>query len=240
MRKLLTLFAVAIATLFSAQAFAQLKVGGKAGLNLANQSFDYDDSDAEPATNMRVGFHIGAAVEYGLSDDLAIQSGLLFTQKGFSFDLEDDLPDGTSVDGYDRVSLSYLEVPISVAYKISDFQVYAGPYVAFGIAGRNNWDYTVEAGGVSEDYNDEISLKPSFGEVTEEDLADDEDAFSAFDFGLNFGLGYQFGPMLVNAGYSLGLGNTFPAYDLEDFDRADFNQNNRVITVSLTYFFLDN
>ena len=48
MRKLLTLFAVAIATLFSAQAFAQLKVGGKAGLNLANQSFDYDDSMRSP------------------------------------------------------------------------------------------------------------------------------------------------------------------------------------------------
>ena len=240
MRKILTISAVAIATLFSSQAFSQLKVGGKAGLNLANQSFNFDDSDIEPASKMKFGFHVGAAVEYGLTDDLAIQSGLLFTQKGFSYDLEDDLPDGTSVDGYDRVNLSYLEIPISVAYKINDFQVYAGPYVAFGIAGKNKWDYTLETAAGSEDFSDETSFKPVFGEVSDGDLADDEQAFAAFDFGLNAGVGYQFGPMLVNAGYSLGLGNIAPAYDSDDYDRADFKQNNRVITVSLTYFFLDN
>lgn len=215
-----------------------IKIGGKVGLNLADVGQNYAEEDFESATNMKPSFHVGIVADIGLTDELTVQPGILFSQKGASFDLEENFEGAENVDGYDRLTLNYIEIPINVTYNINDFQIFAGPYVGIGIGGMNKFDYSYEDplfGSISEE--GEISYKPFFGEVKEGDLEEDENAFSALDFGVNLGLGYNVGPVLINAGYSLGLANLTPSYDFEGFDRADLKQTNRVITLSLTYFF---
>jgi len=221
----------------SVQTQAQVKFGVKAGLNVNNISQNFKESDWELDTKMRIGYHIGATVNYGLSDAISLQSGLLLSSKGFSFDLEEGLDDDETIEGYVRAIFNYLEIPINFAYKINDFQVYAGPYLAIGIGGKNKWDYTYKYDGDEYKDADEIKLKPVFGEVGEGDLGEDEDAYSALDFGLNLGVGYQAGPVLISAGYSLGLGNLTPAYEGDDDDPKDYKFSNRVITLSVSYFF---
>jgi|SRR6056297_889525 len=239
MKKLSLLFAIVLA--FAVASQAQIKIGAKAGVNINNMAFDYANSDFEPETKMGLGFHFGATAEYGVSDQIAVQSGLLFTRKGYSLDLESDLPDGVSVDGYARTMVNYLEIPIHAAYKFGGFQVYAGPYFAFGIGGKNKWDVTVSGDGFEESDSDETSLKPVFGEVDYENLDEDESPYRAFDAGLNFGIGYQMDKLLINAGYSLGLVNTAPSSvkGNDDYDAADQKATHRVISVSVSYFFLD-
>lgn len=214
------------------QTQAQVKFGVKAGLNINNISQNLAESDWEAATIMRLAYNVGLTADFGLSDVLSLQSGLMLTSKGFSYDLKEEFDE--DIDGYFRFCYNYLEVPINFAYKISDFQVYAGPYVAIGIGGKMKYDVSFD--GESE--SDEAKLKPAFGEVSDGDLADDEDAYSALDYGLNFGIGYQVGPILINAGYSLGLGNVTPSYEGDDDgDRADYKMSNRVISLSFSYFF---
>lgn len=224
--------------------FGQVKFGLKAGMNVNNIAQNFKESEWEFETKMRMAYHVGAIADIGFNDALSVQTGLLLTSKGYSADLdemakefEEDYGVEVSIDGYDRVIVNYLEIPINLAYNISGFQIYAGPYLAFGIGGKNKWDYTVEAGGMEESNSDEIKYKPIFGEVGEDDLGDDEEAYSAFDYGLNFGVGYQVGPVLVNAGYSLGLGNMNPGYEGSDEDPADYKISNRVIAVSVSFFF---
>ncbi len=231
-------FTLCLITMTSILVHAQLQFGPKLGLNLANCAFNIKDSDSDPETKMRLAFAIGGVIDYGFSDAFSLQSGLMFSSKGFSRDL-DEWADEFNYDGYSRYILNYLEIPITVAYKIKGFQIYTGPYIAFGIGGKNKWDYTYTINGAEESEKDDSKIKPKMGEVKEEDLGDDESAYSAFDYGLNFGLGYQIKSILINAGYSLGLGNINPGYDYEDFDydRSDYKYSNRVISISVSYLF---
>ncbi len=231
MKYLLRTFVISALIASSMQTQAQMKFGIKAGLNINNISQNFKESDWKFDTKMRLAYTVGAIVDFGLSDALSLQSGLMLSSKGFSYSLEDAWGEG--YEGYDRAIFNYLEVPINFTYKKNDFQIYAGPYLGIGISGKNKWDVT----GDGESDADEYKIKPVFGEVGEGDIGEDEEAFNALDYGLNFGVGYQVGPILINAGYSLGLGNLTPAYEGDDGDPKDYKISNRVITLSASYFF---
>lgn len=147
----------------------------------------------------------------------------MLSSKDFNYDLEQYLDDDESIEGYDRDIYNYLEIPIHFAYKLDAFQIYAGPYVAIGIGAKNEWDNisTYDDGEVYR-YEGENRYKPVFGEVGEGDISSGESPFRALDFGLNFGIGYEVGPILINAGYSMGLGNLTPAYEGFGGDPSDF------------------
>lgn len=234
----------------SFSASAQINFGIKVGGNLSNIHHDYKDSDDEIATKMKVGFHIGLISDIPINEMFSFQPGLLFTAKGWNYDLDEIYKDygeidprsvnasGVDIDGYARVNLNYLEIPLNIAFKANALQVYAGPYVALGIGGKEKMDFTVSVNGDSETIKEEWKFKPAFGEVKDADLDEDEDAFTALDYGLNFGLGYKVGPILIQGGYSLGLGNITPKYEgMSDTDRSDYKDSNRVITLSVSYFF---
>lgn len=106
MKKLL--FTVCVA-LLSTVAFAQLKGGLKAGVNLASAKTEVgSESDSEGGTS----FHIGAYANFALSDALSLQPELLYN----SIDIDGD-------------KLNYLSVPVMFQYGFSDnkFNVQAGP-----------------------------------------------------------------------------------------------------------------
>ena len=248
MKKLNKFFALIILASLTFSASAQVNIGIKVGGNLSDIHQDYKDSDWEMPTKMKVGFHIGLTSDIPINDMFSLQPGLLFSVKGCNYDLDEliedfDIPvkaDGVEVDGFMRTSLNYIEIPLNLAFKANDLQIFAGPYVAMGISGKHKSDFTVSFMGQSEDSEEEITLKPAFGEVNYDDLGEDEDAFSALDYGLNFGLGYTVGPILIQGGYSLGLGNITPKYEgVSTTDRSDYKDSNRVITLSVSYFFGD-
>lgn len=221
----------------TSSAGAQLNFGIKAGANLSNIHQDYKYRTDEFGTKMKVGFHIGLISDMPLNEMLSLQPGILFTSKGWNFDT-DDFNNMIEVDGYRRVSLSYLEIPLNVAFKSNAFQVYAGPYLAIGIGGKNKMDYTISFPGKPVTYKDEWKLKPKFGEVKEADLEEGGAWYAGLDYGLNFGLGYTVGSILIQGGYSLGLGNMRPKYEDDSAnDRSDHKDSNRVITISVSYLF---
>jgi len=232
-----------VAVVFSFSAIAQFSFGPKVGLNLAKYSFDFKDSDDEPDVKMCLAPLVGFAINYQFTDELALQSGLFFSGKGTAIDLEKlfDEIDDVDVDGYMRFSTSYLELPVNIAYGIaigkSQIQIFAGPYLAYGIMGKLKWDYTVKSGGDSESDKDDIKIKFK-NKIDESDDEEDTMYQSALDFGLGFGLGFKTGPILINAGYELGLANLEPKWGGEgDDDRDDWKYTNGVINVSVSYLF---
>jgi hypothetical protein len=233
MKKLMMTVCLFAMTFFALQ--AQFQIGPKVGMNLANCNFSLEDGDNEPDTKMRLSYAVGIGIDYGFSDAFSIQSGLMYTSKGYSDDLEEGLEDGAEVDGYARYILNFIELPINAVFKMSGFQVYVGPYVAYGLGGKYKWDYTYTYMGIEESDDGEIKIKSFMGEVEDADLEEDETAVYALDYGLNLGLGYQFDKVLINAGYSIGFSNMIPKYaDSPDYrDKNKFT--NRVITFSLAY-----
>lgn len=248
MKKSNTFFLLIILAALTFSVRAQVTLGVKVGVNLSNIQQDYKDSDMEDVTKIRPGFHLGLTADVPFSDNFSFQPGLLFTTKGCNYDIDDTYEDETprgvaelvTIEGDASTALNYIEIPLHFAYKANDFQIFAGPYLAMGIGGKYKYDYTMSSIFGSMDFKDEMKLKPAFGEVKEDDLGEDEDAFTALDYGLNFGVGYMVGPVLVQAGYSLGLGNINPKYEgWSDADRSDYKDSNRVISLSVSYFFGD-
>lgn len=227
MKHLLKLVAISALITFGMQTNAQVKFGIKSGLNFTNIKKNYKDGFWEVKTKMRVTYHIGAVIDVALSDAFNLQTGLVLSSKGFNQDLEYYWGGGT--EGYDRVIYNYLETPINLTYKIYDFQLYAGPYIAIGISGKNKWHFSQSNG---EAYKDEDKIKPVFGELSNRNTE-----YNALDFGLNFGVGYQIGSALINAGYSIGLGNISPINTEYSETKNDFKKSNRVISLSISYFF---
>lgn len=205
---------------------AQIKFGPKIGINLANVSISPEDEELE--TKMTTLFSVGLLADVGFTENVGLQTGLMYSAKGFKVDEQDDEFDfGLKM----NATFNYLELPIHFVYKLNSLQIYAGPYVAYGLGGKNKVEWTFD----DETETDEGKFVSKLGEVSFEDfeeLEDDESFLNALDYGLNFGLGYELNGILINAGYSLGLGNVMPKY--ED-DEDEDTMKNGVISISAAY-----
>ena len=111
------LFLAVVAMMVSAATFAQNEVGQltiqpKVGVNIANIT---DADDADP----RIGLAAGAEFEYGLTDNIGLSAGVLYSMQGFK----------TTEDGADcTLKLDYLNVPI-----LANFYVAKGFAVKLGV-----------------------------------------------------------------------------------------------------------
>ena len=112
---------------FSLITFAQVKIGPKAGLNIANLSGD-DISDADS----RTGFSGGLFLTYQVSDMFAIQPEAYYSMKGATY--------SETYSGYTyklTYSLDYIEIPVLLKLMIPlqgstiNPAIFAGPAVGF-------------------------------------------------------------------------------------------------------------
>ena len=213
-------------------AFSQIAIGLKAGLNVNDRYFEIDQNYNYPVvpapTNTKLGYHFGVNVNYEINDIFTINTGLVYINKGSSIDLQsyyDDILENSdvAVEGYARDNYNYLEIPLQLSYNMwKGLKIFGGPYAAFGISGRYNYDYKISLSGSSytQVKRDEV-IKPAYSNVTLNLPPDNnggpvlvedgfEPKFNGFDFGLNLGLGYQFDKLLLSSEYSLGLGNITP------------------------------
>jgi len=228
---------------------AQFNFGIQLGLNSAtvNQKFSNDMLDGFLPSKSKLGFNAGLVVEYALNDNMGLQSGLFYTQKGYQVDwdafLKREEMEG-SVDGYWKYNYNYLEVPLHFYYNINGLVINAGPYLAYGIGGTSVVDATYKSDEESGNISASTTLNAVTGDVKLDDFFDDNEdvvflkAYNAFDAGLDFGIGYKYEQFLLKAQYSMGLINMIPSIkDFDYFNSDDYKMTNKVLSLSLTYFF---
>ncbi|TRX39703.1 porin family protein [Flavobacterium restrictum] len=183
------------------------KFGIKAGLNLANQSFT---GIFEPSTSATTGFNVGGFVAIDVADKLVFQPELLYSTQGSKFD-QQIVIDGVNYVVATQFKLAYLNVPLMMKYYAAEkFSFEAGPQIGFLTSAK-----------IKASYN---------GNSNEQDA---KDGFKSIDFGVNFGLGYDFSKNIsLGARYNLGLSNT------ADTDPGeDVKIKNNVFSISLGYKF---
>ena len=186
---------------------AQVKFGPKVGVNLSTMTLKSSGVSFDP--KMLVGFHAGLISEIGLTDNLKLQPGILYSSKGSKYEvtLFEETFDFT-------MAPAFIEVPVNLMYSFgpgeTKFNVFAGPYFAYGIGGKFKSD------GESEDL--------SFGTSEDDDM-------KPFDIGVNFGVGVNIKGFLISAQYGLGLAN------LTTEDTGDTEMKNQVIGISVGYLF---
>ena len=185
---------------------AQVNLGIKGGVNLSNY---YGDELTEK--NAKVGFHVGLLGEYEFNYNMAIQSGLFFTTKGLKTE---------SADWNAKYSenLMYLQLPVHYAFKLdvtpgTRLVFHAGPYVAYGVGGSRN----ASVGNISAEWD----VDNIFGDKAVQ--------YNPFDAGLGLGVGAEFGPILLDLGWDLGLVN------ISNADNGNVKNQNAYLSVGYRF-----
>lgn len=189
-------------------AYGQVKFGVKGGLTFADAAIK--GGGLEFDTDLRTTYHVGAVAEFGVSEAIAVNTGLLLAGRGYNFTF-DFL--GSSEET--KTSLTYLQIPVNIVYNADLFYFSAGPYLGFGVSGS------------SDDGEEEIDVE--FGNSVDDDI-------SPTDFGVNVELGVNLSNLRLGVGYGLGLSNNIPG-DIKDDDTDDTTFRNNAINVSATFFF---
>lgn len=178
---------ISLMLVFVTAASAQVSLGIKGGLNMSNF---YGDELTDK--NVKLGFHVGLAADYDFAYNMAIQSGLFFSTKGAKFTSSIG-----ELSGEYSVNPMYLQIPVHLAYKVdvtpaTRLVLHAGPYVAYGVGGKTE-------------------IKGSLGEISGEvdggNVFGENNLFKPFDAGLGLGVGAEFGPILLDLGWDMGLVN---------------------------------
>ncbi|MBN9301557.1 MULTISPECIES: porin family protein [Dysgonomonas] len=191
-----------------------LTFGVKAGMNISNFSGDFEDTKA------KIGFNAGVTLDFALTNDLYLLTGLEFTSKGAKVNEDTNL----------KMNLSYLQLPVHAGYKLTvangtRIVFHAGPYIAYAADGKWKVKGVEDSVGVFGDEAEAAGLK-----------------MKRFDFGLGFGVGAEFGQFNAGLNCDFGLVNIadFGMIDLEDLGKLDASSvsvKNMNVGISLGYKF---
>jgi hypothetical protein len=180
---------------------AQVYIQG--GLNLANITKTNDGQTED--NNILPTFNVGVLGRLPLADVFSLESGLLLTGRGSK--AETYFNGGNN---YVKTKFNplYLELPLNAVVKIplgpKETNVFfnAGPYAAMGIGGKSKSESKIGLISSNSEKNIEFSNDDPF-------TSQEEDAgynkLKRFDYGLNFGGGFQFNQIILKANYGLGL-----------------------------------
>ena len=199
---LLTIAMLAIVTVAS----AQMSLGVKGGVNMSNF---YGDELTDK--NMKIGFNVGLLADYEIAYNSAIQSGLFFITHGFKSET-------TTWNAEYTENLMYLRIPIHYAYKIdvtpgTKVVLHAGPYVAYGVGGSRK----ASVGNISGEWD----VDKIFG--------DEVGQYKPFDAGLGLGVGAEFGPLLLDLGWDMGL------VSISNSDNVNIKNQNAYLSVGYKF-----
>ena len=237
----------------TAQAQASFEFGPRLGLNLSTVSNSGTPSGFNQGTKSIVGVQVGGTLSLGLTEKLAFQPSLLYSQKGMESTATEtdrsETPYITTVTASVTTKFNYLELPLNFVYTVGGaegFQLFAGPYVAAGLGGSGSYKVNLSSdnpnlapfagsypGSVTVEYGDKQNDNSTLGGGTSTSPTITVTA-RRFDFGLNAGLGYRVGPFQAQLGYGLGLANFVP----NDPDGVDTGSKSyhRVFQLSANYF----
>ncbi len=189
-------------------AHAQLKLGGKVGVNISRWVYE---NDSEDEMLFHPGFHGGGIAVFALPFGLEIESGLMLCQKGVSYD------NFIEVGIKYTVSPTYFEIPLklNLRLEIGSIALFAGagPTFSYGIFG----EYTFEGG--DNDGTENIKWNDSGNPFS----------LNRMDWGLGFQAGARFSNLQFSAFYEKGMKGIFYNDQLSE-------TKNLVMGVSLVYF----
>ena len=199
--------------------------GVKAGLNLskvfAKDNFGNYNDDAM----WKTGFHAGATAEFKLNKLWSLETGLLLSTKGFKTMLE-DTAFGDFVKSENTTSLYYIDIPFNfkagLTVKNSKFYASLGPYIGFGIYGKDKGEFTLQ--GQTE----------SFDEPVEWGSDEENDKVRRLDFGFAMGIGLEFKSIQIGFSYHQGLAN------ISAYRQDGATIRNCVLGLSIAYRFIKN
>lgn len=190
----------------------KVKVGVKAGLNLAALTFD----ESELNSSNKTGFTAGVMIEVPLAKNFSLQPELLYSQQGTKISFSD--PDVTNSQFKSTIDLNYLNIPVMLKYYVvKGLSIQAGPQIGILLKANNKYQDNF----LGYENKETLNLK---------------EYSTGIDTSVNFGLGYQFkDKFYTDLRYNVSYSNVFKEGDANHFINNDMK--NRVFQITIGYFF---
>jgi hypothetical protein len=244
MKKLFTILCAVMLTIsLSAQRQGDTKFGLVAGMNVAYpvgndmEDFidywedyieDYNDpdqiSDASGGVNPRIGMHLGAAFDYFLANNLALSSGLIYSQKGFVMrqkftDINTGVTgESTKYDFKFATQLDYIDIPFGVKYATDEgFEISGGLIISILASDKFNATATEDGENYDEYFDDDYEWE-DYEDVWNQDP---EKTLT----GLQAAVGYTF-----NEKFTI----SFKVQKTSNFGAINSNDDNQNLTLQLS------
>lgn len=212
MKNILLTFTLA-SLILGANSLAAQSFGIKGGLNASSIYLENTSNNSSEETKATPGFHLGFFGNSPLSNLFSIEPSILFNTKGYRSEAVAD-----ANNSYTRsVNLYYADVnvPLKLAIGGDKVKIYAkaGPYLGFGLAGRNKTT-TVIFG------NESTSTKDvEWGTGNLSDL-------KRIDYGVTIGAGLDIDNLQIGLAYDYGLA------DISASNNFGTTVSNRVLRLS--------
>lgn len=175
-----------------------------------------------------IGMQIGGGVDFALNENMSIEGGISYSQRGAKIDMTTDIGFGTVVTTGD-VTLHYLDIPISFKYSVDagpgKLMFAAGPKFGIGMSGKSKSTSKIDFMGTTQESTDETTL--TFGSA-------DTSSFKRIDLSIGTSVGYEISNLQFGASYYYGLTNHFNA----PINKESMVQN--MVTIFVAYKFGDN
>ena len=139
-----------------ATANEKFNFGIKAGINISNQNIDYDipDFPLSISTSSLTSFHFGVFGEFIFSDNIGLQSEIMFSREGSKIDMD--------ILKFNQ-TISYIKIPLLIKIRPFDsgLSFLAGPQ--FGFLVNDDIDLDVDDGELLENSFKSFELSVAFG-----------------------------------------------------------------------------
>jgi hypothetical protein len=232
-----------------------VKVGIRAGLNLADVAYknDYSEGDRSYTSSTAwylgnlIGFHVGPVVDVKMLEFLYLQPGVMFSLKGA--DMEEESKSGS--DKRTRkttISAYYIDVPLNLSLKgylapNLALRAHVGPYAGFGLFGEEEQERK-DSGYPQGDKKEKKKLfEKEKNAVCDYDYNSYEEVCSVkeyamlnrFNMGIGFGVGIEISDFYIGVNYNYGL----TSLTTDDFNKNDegIKAYERTLGISLGYGF---
>ena len=221
-KKLLLLF---LSGVIVSGTFAQIKLGAFIGVHNAtvietNNIPDWQTT-TKPYYSSKTGMKLGVMADIPMGKGFYFQPGINYTSQGRKFAENFDTSNMTKNLEYPvyqntSLNLSYIEIPLSIAYKIflssshkNSFFISAGPYVAFQFSSKlgNQSLYVKKPNDTTSNY--------TFNNNTDDlPIGNGVNKYKTLDLGVILKGGFEFGNVVLSGYWSRGLTSFYEAsYD---------------------------
>ena len=213
---------------------AQVSMGIRAGVNVANYTFKFGTStpsSQQPKFDNVAVLTIGVPVEIMISKHFAIQAELNFNQKGFGSKNSASGSSGStsfSVSSDSKFIINWLEIPILAKAKFGTENgvsggLFLGPSFGYGLSGKSKGTSTSTINGVTTTSS------------SSETLNFKDDGHSRVDVGVNIGGELTYHNFFFDARYQLGVTNMFTG---DSSSNGDVKATTRGLALTVGYHFL--
>ena len=234
MKVLLASFLYAICFLSS----AQVTFGPKFGVTSFYQKYHFSgvySTYNKPISNPKVGYMLGAVVNYKFNDWFAIRPELLFEHISFET-VTTDPSLKPVIYQQDLNKFNYLSLPVNIVLSNRSIQFIAGPQIDYFVGG-NVARTTITNDSLHQNVSNQQSLHAVGGKQSS--TSGNNYYLNPINLSLNIGGGYRTKRILFTAQYNFGLTNVTPhnTNSLTESNRSHFVVNNRGGSLAITYFF---